>query len=83
MEPQSIDKMNELILASLQELCVPPGSTSGIDFTKQPAPKRTHKKHGSASVKRTVCQVAGCEHPLVTAYAKVKRFSPQIMNSRF
>ncbi|KAL4515981.1 hypothetical protein Ndes2526B_g00695 [Nannochloris sp. 'desiccata'] len=76
--------MDELILASLQELCMPPGSTSCNTFPKQPALKRTYKKHGSASTKRASCQVAGCEHTLVTAYAKKYRVcnvhvkSPQV-----
>jgi len=75
MEPKNNDKMNELVLASLQELCVPPASTSGNAFTKQPSVRGIHKKHGGTSARRTVCQVAGCDHPLVTAYAKVKRIS--------
>jgi hypothetical protein len=69
-----MDKMDELILASLQELCVPPANNANFDNHSAGPAKRSYKKHGADATKKGVCQVAGCDHSLLTAYAKVHFF---------
>jgi hypothetical protein len=72
MQSLHFDKMDELILASLRELSVPVQNGNPSFNSTGATVKRQYRKHGVDS-KRSVCQVLGCEHSLVTAYAKVRK----------
>ena len=67
-----MDRMDELILASLQELSVPPGNANYGGGTNGPTVKRPYQKHMADASRKGICQVLGCDQPLGTAYAKVK-----------
>lgn len=72
MESQNIDKMDELILASLQELAGPPGNANYGEDTNGPTVKRPYQRHLADASKKGICQVLGCDQLLGTAYAKVE-----------